>query len=78
MDKMRTLQIAQDNKDEILEYVLYDSIAISKIYKIFIKAVTKILADKCLQDDDLCTRFDIRSFLIEHSRDEAVYKCLYG
>lgn len=28
MDKMKTLAIANKNMDEILEYVLYDSIAI--------------------------------------------------
>ena len=43
MDKMKTIAIATMNKEEILEYVLYDSIAISKIHKIFMKAVLNIL-----------------------------------
>lgn len=47
MSKMRTLSEAKNNKDEILEYVLYDSISLQKIHKIFMKAVLNIIVHYC-------------------------------
>ena len=33
MDKMKTLSIAKQNKEEILEYVMHDSLALKDVYK---------------------------------------------
>jgi len=44
---MKTLSIAKQNKEEILEYVMHDSLALKDVYKKFMKAVINIIVHYC-------------------------------
>lgn len=45
MNKMITLTACEQNKEEIMQYVTNDSIAIAKIHKKFMKSVRQIIAN---------------------------------
>lgn len=45
MNKMRTLTLCEQNKDEIMMYVANDSISIAKIHKKFMKSIRHIIAE---------------------------------
>jgi hypothetical protein len=44
MSKMRTLSLCEENREEIMSYVMNDSLAIAQIHKKFKKSIREIIA----------------------------------
>lgn len=85
MNKMKTYSRALENKDEIMLYVMNDSVAIHKIHKKFEKAIRMIIQDVSDQPGndngpngymfDVMTDYGTK---MSANIDKHVYKCLRG